>query len=105
MTMRLLPPIGVAYQTIKAHGGRTYTAAPGSVVDAPDQDAFLMMSNGWMCPRDVRSSGPTSARPTKLPAGNSINDAPGYTYLDTTLGYAVVFDGATWRNPDTGAAV
>jgi hypothetical protein len=26
-------------------------------------------------------------------------------HVDTTLGYAVAFDGANWRNPVTGVAV
>jgi hypothetical protein len=26
-------------------------------------------------------------------------------FFDTTLGYLIKFDGSTWRNPATGAAV
>jgi hypothetical protein len=29
----------------------------------------------------------------------------GTTILDSTLGYIIVWDGAAWRNPATGAAV
>jgi hypothetical protein len=45
----------------------------------------------------VCQSGATSARPT--------NPSVGLKYLDTTLGYVVVFDGANWRNPATAASI
>ena len=101
MTFRLLPPVGPAQQTMTANG-RSYSAAPGAFVDAPDQDAAILMANGWT---DTALSGPTASRPTVTANGNRLSQAPGYLFLDTTLGKVIVFDGATWRDPATAASV
>lgn len=101
-TLRLLPPAGGNHGTIKVHG-RSYTAASGSYIDVPDFDAGHMLANGWLQLSTPRASGATSARPTTLPNGSRL--PAGYTYLDTTLGYAILWDGAAWRNPATGASV
>jgi hypothetical protein len=77
---RMLPPVAVGAQTINVNG-RAYSAAPGSVVDVIDADAQVLASNGWT---KIAFSGPTS---------------------DTTINALVVWDGATWRNPVTGAGV
>lgn len=66
-------------------------------IDVPGDatgDAAAIASGGFV---NIGSSGPTSARPT--------NAKPGAWHVDTTLGEAVVFDGASWRNPVTGVAV
>ena len=56
----------------------------------------------------VAMTGTTAQRPV-LGVDNDVMAAPqlpaGFHYLDTTLGYLVVWDGASWRNPATGAAV
>jgi hypothetical protein len=101
-TLRLLPPASGNQGTIKVHG-RTYTAATGSFIDVPDFDAGHMLASGWLQLSTPQASGVTTARPTKLPNGLIL--PKGYTYLDTTLGYAVLWDGLAWRNPCTGAAV
>lgn len=91
MTTRLMPP--AAGGSITVHG-RTYTVAAGATVDVPDQDAFVMLANGWT---SLGSGvGATAARPA--------NPARAQTFHDTTLGYIITFDGKVWRNP-SGTAV
>ncbi len=102
MSQRLLPPLNLAHQTMVVHG-RTYSAAPGGCVDAPDQDAMHLAANGWLIPTTVQGSGATTQRPTNL--GNGARISAGYTWMDTTVGAVIVYDGATWRNPASGAAV
>jgi hypothetical protein len=57
-------------------------------------DAATIASQGFMA---VGSSGATSSRPSNPKAGS--------WHVDSTLGYAVVFDGTNWRNPVSGASV
>jgi len=57
-------------------------------------DAATIVSQGFLA---VGSSGATSSRPS--------NPKAGAWHVDTTLGYAVVFDGTYWRNPVSGASV
>ncbi len=80
--------------------GRTYTAAAGTTYDAPDQDAAVLEANGFLStggPTCI-GVGTTALRPT---TGLFI----GASYVDTTLAYVVVYDGALWRNPSSGASV
>jgi hypothetical protein len=60
MNIRLLPPVAATLQT-RVFNGRSYSAAPGSVIDVLDADAQELEANGWV---PVAPSGPTSARPT-----------------------------------------
>jgi hypothetical protein len=101
MNFRMLPPIAVTAQTMTVNG-RTYAAAPGSALDVPDFDAGALAANGWI---KVAPSGPTSARPTPAATGAPYIGGVGSHFYDTTLAQLIVFDGATWRNPATGAAV
>lgn len=93
MTMRMLPPSTGMRPTISPYG-RTYTCALGSYIDVPDADGVVMHSNGWTM---VGFVGSTTARPA--------TPAKGDTFVDATLGYIIIFDRLTWRNPSTGAAV
>jgi hypothetical protein len=93
VTVRFLPPNAVVKQTITANG-RSYTAQPGSAVDVPLMDAPILAANGWC---QVAGSGTTAQRPA-----NPYFSQP---YHDTTLGYVIVWQGAAWRNPASGAAV
>jgi hypothetical protein len=62
-----------------------------------------LAANGWV---KIAVSGPTSARPTtNESSGPYFVAARGLHFVDTTLGALIVFDGATSRNPITGAAV
>jgi len=79
---------------------RYYTATAGGFIDAtgdPSVDASTLTSQGFVL---VGASGPTSSRPTL--AGYL---KPGFVYVDTTLSLVIVWDGAAWRNPVTGASV
>jgi hypothetical protein len=102
MTQVLLPPIVLAQQTCSVFG-RTYTAAPGAVVTAPDGDAAQLLANGWLTPQAVFGAYATTARPTSLPNGQTIT--AGLTIIDTTLAEVIQYDGDTWRKPATGASV
>jgi hypothetical protein len=79
--------------------GRAYTASPGNPISVPDFDAQILCANGWMLATSSFSitQGPTSGRPG--------NPSAKTRYLDTTLGYEILFDGLVWRNPITGAVV
>ena len=90
----MMPPGSGLHSTIKVNG-RTYTCAVGSAITVPDFDAAVMAANGWISL--VGFVGPTTSRPS--------TPNPDQLYNDTTLTYAVVYDGKTWRNPQTGASV
>jgi len=85
--------------------GRTYTAAPGQVLDVPDFDAHLLRARGWIAgcfglPARVQGGGPTAQRRRGL--------LPPWVkchYFDTILGMLVVWDGAAWRDPGSGNSV
>lgn len=96
MTQRLMPPSSGS-TTITVYG-RTYTCAVGSTIDVPDQDAQVMTANGWFAAAaGAGGVGATTARPT--------NPTKGQQFHDSTLGYNIIWDGKTWRNPTSGAAV
>jgi hypothetical protein len=100
MNFRMLGPIVSQTNNIN---GRIYSGAPGATYDIIDGDADVLGASGWtrICP-----SGPTSARPTTSQAVNSNYFAGvGTHFFDTNLSKLIVFDGATWRDPATGAAV
>ena len=103
-TVRMLPRNG---QTVTGWAGpsdigginarRYYSAGAGGYVDAVDLDAGPLGSQGFLAVGN--GSGPTTARPNLVDNAS----APGFVYLDTTLSLIVVWDGANWRNPVTGA--
>ena len=91
MNVRMFPPnYSPAAQIVC--GTRSYSGTPGQFVDVPSTDVGQLI--GWAT---IAPSGPSSARPSYAPAGT--------WFVDTTLGYAIVSDGALWRNPITSAAV
>lgn len=95
----LLPP-GLSKQnpvTVAVNSGKSYSCAVGSVLlNVTAAHAWELEGNGWMIVANV-GSGATAQRPSVPTAGDK--------YLDTSLGYIVVYDGAAWRNPASGAAV
>ena len=102
-TLRLLPPPEIAYRSLTVNG-RSYSAAPGAVLDVPDFDAEILLANGWIagtpictCGQAHGGIGATAARPSP--------PARGMHFYDTTVGADIVFDGNTWRNAVTAAAV
>jgi hypothetical protein len=77
---------------------RAYSATVGVAIDIPGDlagDAALLANAGFIA---LGSSGATSARPTN-------NLKAGQWHIDTTLGFAVFYDGTVWRNPISGASV
>ena len=96
MSQILIAPAGGDSITFE---GRSYAGPAGTVVNVIDADAAKLAANGWSQPADGGSAGPTSGRPVLQPYQYGVK------YSDTTLGQLVVWDGATWRNPVTGAAV
>lgn len=96
MTTRVLPPADGLHNTISIFG-RTYTCAADGFLDVPDDDAAVMTANGWQHAGHGGSVGATAARPAWT------KNERGRTFLDTTLGYLIIWDGQNWRNPTTGA--
>lgn len=84
--------------------GRVYTVSAGGTVDAPEQDASHLGANGFV---RICMSGTTAQRPTAKAISHGGTDQlyEGMLYLDTTLGYIIVYDGGAWRNPASGASV
>jgi hypothetical protein len=78
---------------------RSYSATAGGYIDAigdpTSGDAASLTSQGFIT---IGASGTTAQRPTG--AGFL---KPSFVYVDTTLALVVVWDGANWRNPVTGA--
>lgn len=92
-TIRIMPPAAGGRLLVN---GRTYTCAAGSVVDAPEHDAAILSANGWTVVAEG-GVGATSARPATPKRGSKFHDS--------TVGKTIVFDGAVWRDSDSGAAV
>lgn len=99
MNIRMLPPTNIQDQTLTVNG-RNYSGQPGAALDVPDFDAQQLQANGWTW---VAPSGASSERPTS--AQGLYPASVGAQFFDTTLNALIIFDGATWRNPATGAAV
>jgi hypothetical protein len=100
MTHRLMPPADGKNDPMTVNG-RVYKCAPGASIDVPDQDAFVMLANGWVTAAGGGAD-TTVNRPRTLPNGQPL--PKGLQFHDTTLNITVVWDGKTWRNPNTGAA-
>ncbi len=108
---RMLPPpptnvFGQPSNMVATVNGRTYTGVANTPQDVPDFDGKLLEAScGWQKVADI-GSGTTAQRliQTSSPIGQGRPNA-GDEYMDETLGYIVIFDGAFWRNPSTGAAV
>ncbi len=88
-TWRMIPP-GLGNNPAVVIQNRSYSVALGSFVDVPDFDGQVLRANNWVCLGQVG----TTAQRTSIAIGlNGIN-----SYVDTTLGYAVFWDGALWRD-------
>jgi len=104
MTVRVFPPSN-PNRSPHVINGRTYTCPTGSYLDVPDDDAYALNANGWILAAGRPGQVGTNAqRPTSY-VGDGTKPAPGTTFLDTTLGFIIVYDGLVWRNPSSGAAV
>jgi hypothetical protein len=89
------PAVGPQSLTVN---GRKYSTTPGNPIAVPDFDAQILCANGWVLASANLgvATGPTSARPKNVPVNTR--------YQDTTVGYEVMWDGATWRHTQTGAS-
>lgn len=96
MTTRVMPPADGLHPSIVANG-RSYACALGSTLDVPDQDALIMLANGWTSHGSGGQVGATAARP--------VNPYRGQEFHDSTLGKTIVSDGKVWRDPASGASV
>lgn len=95
MTQRVSPPSSGFYNPMTIDKV-AYSCAIGSTIDVPDHIAATMKANGWMGCSDNGAD---------ITANRPIATKVGQTYLDTTLGYTIKWDGKVWRNPSNGAAV
>ena len=80
-TQRNYPPLG--------------SPSLGTIVPVLEGDEIQLAPNGWM---RLPAFGATSARPVF----GSYALTPGALFMDTTIGKCVVFDGASWRDIQTG---
>lgn len=73
-----------------------YKAAAGTMMDTFDDSAeyLQLTSNGWL---RVAVVGTTAERPVQPHAPS--------TFVDTTLGKMIVYDGVVWRDPSSGSVV
>jgi len=77
---------------------RSYQNVPGTIVSVPTYDVGKLLSSGWI---RLPASGGTAARPPR----GAFDFVPGATFYDTDIAKLIVFDGVTWRDPLSGAAV
>jgi hypothetical protein len=80
--------------------GRVYSCSVGSVITVPDNDAFVLCSNGWLRSA-ADGAGPTAARPTKAANGTPIRT--GFQYFDSDIGMTIIWNGKSWVSHATGA--
>jgi hypothetical protein len=95
-------PLGVMRQNPVTVNGRVYTPAIGATFDVPDFDSAMLAANGWLL---IAPSGPSTSRPSATASTPPYIAGTGTKFFDQTLAALIVFDGQTWRNPATGAAV
>jgi hypothetical protein len=95
----MLPPPSAAFgvNPVKV-GGRTFTCAAGSTLDAAEGDSQALEANGWTR-TSMEGVYTTAARPVFGP------NQDGLSIVDSTLGAVIIWDGIAWRNPATGASV
>ena len=83
--------------------GSTYAQLPGTVADVPSGHVATLAQAGWTY---VGLSGTTAQRPTVGQALAGLDGlVQGLEYFDSSLGKCVFYDGASWRDPATGALV
>lgn len=86
------PPAGGKTTVVN---GRTYTATSGTPINANDFDVPTLEANGWL---SIGLTGTTAQRPVNAPIKT--------VYVDTSLSSLhITWDGKTWRNTTSGAAV
>lgn len=101
LNQRMLAPKNAPQSTL-AHGVRSYSVSASGFVDVPAHDAVALEAQGWVAMPRGLGVGPSTARPGPN-AVVGLAPAKGDAFLDTTLGITIVYDGAQWRNPISGA--
>ena len=91
--MRLLIPPAAEQLALEVNG-RRYGAEAGQTIDAPESEALILATKGWVL---LGQAGTSEERPALPRAGDR--------FLDDSLGLELIFDGADWRNSATGAVV
>jgi hypothetical protein len=102
-SLRVFPPAGPA--TTTNVNGKNFQAAPGAFLDVDESVAESLVNASWTYATPLNAGGrtihggvgPSSARPTPPVRGQH--------YLDTQIGADIVYDGQTWRNSLSAAAV
>ena len=83
--------------------GRDYSSYPaGTVLDVPEGDAEVLVSNGWSRPAIM--CGTTAVR-NALDMRGVITNGIQARFYDVTLGLLVAWDGANWRKFSDGTVV
>ncbi|MBV8060588.1 MAG: hypothetical protein JO253_03570 [Alphaproteobacteria bacterium] len=95
LNVLMLAPLGGRTTTVN---GRVYSATDGTTITAPDFDAEVLESNGWLRIGNG-GSGTTAQRPVLTKANR------GQHYHDNTLGKLIFWEGANWRDASTGGVV
>jgi hypothetical protein len=95
-------PLGAMRQNPITVNGRVYTPDIGATFDVPDFDSGVLAASGWVL---IAPSGPSTSRPSASTTTPPYTAGIGTHFFDQTLAALIVFDGQTWRNPATGAAV
>jgi hypothetical protein len=89
-----------AQQHVVTPSGHPYSASPGNPISVPADDAMILAGWGWIL--GARGNPlVTEGTSANRPASPAINDR----HLDYDCGLQIFWDGATWRDPITGAAV
>lgn len=79
---------------------RAYTPGAGNVVSVAVADDVVQLANrGWLA---LPGSGTTAQRPTGLGGGGL---TIGFMFIDTTISKTIIWDGANWRDTQTGGVV
>lgn len=87
-----------------ARGNLTSPSAvnPGSVKSVDTISARGGANNAYF---EIALTGTTAQRPVHGDPDYSVGIPPGVFYYDSTLSAFIVWDGGSWRNPISGAAV
>jgi hypothetical protein len=101
MTTRVLSTATVRSPTALSNGQRV-APVPGAFLDIDDFLANQLCLSGWV---RVGTVGTTAERPSASPLVGAGMAQQGDLHIDKSLSLSVIFDGASWRDPATGAIV
>ena len=92
------------YRLVKLllRGNAVSPLLPGSVLTTDTNSARGGSCNQYF---EICLTGTTAQRPQHGDPDYSVGVPPGLLFYDTSISAFAVFDGATWRNPISGASV